>query len=100
MSILIDKWKLLLFSGVNYFPFPHPLQVLIKVRFFDPRGHKRKTQHESAGFFVFKAFKIHFDKRLKSKKTKIAQQFWVCACDEQILGNTRQRNPFLVQNLF
>ena len=64
------------------------------------RGHKRKTQHESAGFFVFKAFKIHFDKRLKSKKTKIAQQFWVCACDEQILGNTRQRNPFLVQNLF
>ncbi len=34
------------------------------------RGHKRKTQHESAGFFVFKAFKTCFDKRLKIKGRK------------------------------
>jgi hypothetical protein len=38
---------------------------------------------------VIPPFKIYFDKRLKTKKPKIAQQFWVCACDEQIQGNTR-----------
>jgi hypothetical protein len=32
-----------------------------------------KTQHESAGFFVFKAFKTCFDKHLKIKRPKIAQ---------------------------
>jgi hypothetical protein len=37
------------------------------------------TQRESAGFFVFKAFKIYFDKRLKTKNPKIALQFWVYA---------------------
>jgi hypothetical protein len=42
---------------------------------------------------VIPSFKIHFDKRLKTKKPKIAEQFWVCACDEQIPGKTRQRNP-------
>jgi hypothetical protein len=62
-------------------------------------GSQAKTQHESAGFFAFNAFKIHFDKRLKTKIPKIAQQFWVYACDEQILGKTRQRNP-AVQNSF
>jgi hypothetical protein len=38
---------------------------------------------------VILPFKIHFDKRLKTKIPKIAQQFWVYACDEQILGKTR-----------
>jgi len=48
-----------------------------------------KNPARSAGFFVFTAFKIHFDKRLKTKIPKIAQQFWVYACYEQILGKTR-----------
>jgi len=42
---------------------------------------------------VIPSFKIYFDKRLKTKNPKIAQQFWVCACAEQIPGKTRQRNP-------
>jgi hypothetical protein len=42
---------------------------------------------------VIPPFKIYFDKRLKTKIPKIAQQLWVYACDEQIPGNTRQRNP-------
>jgi hypothetical protein len=42
---------------------------------------------------VIPPFKIYFDKRLKTKNPKIAQQFWVCACAEQIPGKTRQRNP-------
>jgi hypothetical protein len=40
------------------------------------------------GFLFFNAFKIHFDKRLKTKISKIAQQFWVLACYEQIHGKT------------
>jgi len=38
---------------------------------------------------VIPPFNIHFDKRLKTKKPKIAQQFSVYACYEQIPGNTR-----------
>jgi len=66
----------------------------------DPPGSQAKTQHESAGFFVFSAFKIHFEKRIKQKYPQTAEQFWVLACDEQIHGKTRQRNPIVVQNSF
>jgi hypothetical protein len=53
-----------------------------------PPGSQAKTQHVVPGFLFFNAFKIHFDKRLKTKISKIAQQFWVLACYEQIHGKT------------
>ncbi len=49
---------------------------------------------------VILPFKIHFDKRKKTKKTPgNSEAVWVLACDEQIHGKTRQRNP-AVQNSF
>ena len=38
---------------------------------------------------VILPFKIHFDKRLKTKKPENCAAVWVLACYEQILGNTR-----------
>jgi hypothetical protein len=52
-------------------------------------GSQAKTQHESAGFFVFSAFKIHFDKRKKTKTPENCAAVWVLACDEQIHGETQ-----------
>jgi hypothetical protein len=52
-----------------------------------------KNPARSAGFFVFIAFNIYVDKRIKTKIPKIAQQFWVYACYELPQRNTRQRNP-------
>jgi len=48
------------------------------------------------GFLFLTRSKFIFDKRLKTKIPKIAQQFWVLACDEQIQGKTGQRNPAMV----
>jgi hypothetical protein len=45
---------------------------------------------------VILPFKIHFDKRIKTKIPVNCVAVWVLACDEQIQGKTGQRNPAMV----
>jgi len=51
------------------------------------------------GFLFLKRSTFMLTSEKKQKYPQIAQQFWVYACYEQILGKTRQRNP-AVQNSF
>jgi hypothetical protein len=49
-------------------------------------GVTSKNPARSAGFFVFTAFKIYFDKRLKTKYPKTAQQFGFMLAMNKSLG--------------
>ncbi len=46
-KIVINRKSVFL---VNYLPNPHPLQVLIKVRFLDPWGHKKNPARKCRVF--------------------------------------------------
>jgi hypothetical protein len=71
----------------------HPLQILIKVRFLDSRGHKKKPSTKVLGFLFLGASKIYFDLRIKQKDRELRQQFGFYAWIEPKIGKTRERNP-------
>jgi hypothetical protein len=52
------------------------------------------------GFLFLGASKIYFDLRIKQKRRELRQQFGFYAWIEPKIGNTRQRNPYVIQNLF
>jgi hypothetical protein len=52
------------------------------------------------GFLLLGASKIYFDLRIKQKRRELRQQFGFYAWIEPKIGKTRQRNPYVIQNLF
>jgi hypothetical protein len=52
------------------------------------------------GFLFLGASKIYFDLRIKQKRRELRSSLGFYAWNEPKIGKTRQRNPFLVQNLF
>jgi hypothetical protein len=52
------------------------------------------------GFLLLGASKIYFDLRINQKRRELRQQFGFYAWIEPKIGNTRERNPYVIQNLF
>jgi hypothetical protein len=52
------------------------------------------------GFLLLEASKIYFDLRIKRKRRELRNSLGFYAWIEPKTGNTRERNPFVIQNLF